>query len=75
MAFGHGDCGPRGTAPRPEMDGVHDSSEKQEGCDGFGQATSKIQNPVEGFNGKEAFSLSSQFLEGFVRNLFSPWHA
>jgi len=57
------------------MDGVRDSPAKQEDHEGFGPATNKIQNPVEGFNGKEAFSLSSQFLEGFVRKLFSPWHA
>ena len=75
MGFGHGDCFPAGTGLRSEMDGVHDSPAKQEDREGFGPATNKIQNPVEGFNGKEVFSLSSQFLEGFVRNLFSPWHA
>ena len=57
------------------MDGVRDSPAKQEDHEGFGPATTEIRNPVEGFNGKEAFSLSSQFLEGFVRKLFSPWHA
>ena len=75
MGFGHGDCFPAGTGLRLEMEGVRDSPAKQEGREGFGPATTEIRNPVRNFKRKEGFSLLSQFLEGFVRKLYSPWHA
>ena len=74
MAFGHGDCFPAGTGLRSEMDGVRDSPAKQEDHEGCGSATTEIRNPVRNFKRKEGFSLLSQFLEGFVRKLYSPWH-